>query len=42
MDSFMSLIWTGDPIESTFRLIFVLLVLELFAVICAYLGGSKK
>lgn len=41
MDDFMNLIWTGDPVESVFRLCVVLAVLELFAVICSYLGGRK-
>lgn len=42
MDNLMSIIWTGDPIESTFRFLIVVMILELFAVVCAYLGGGRK
>lgn len=41
MDSLMSLLWTGEPIESVFRLLICLMFMELFSVVCAYLGGVK-
>lgn len=41
MESIMNLLWTGDPIESMFRLFVLLAALEFVAVICSYLGGIK-
>lgn len=38
---FMNLFWTGDLIESTFSLISCLCILELFSVVCAYIGGRR-
>lgn len=41
MDSLIALLWTGEPVESVFRLLIVMMFLELFSVVCAYLGGVK-
>ncbi len=41
MDSLMSILWTGDPVESTFRLLILLMALEFVSVLGAYLGGNK-
>lgn len=41
MESLMSLLWTGEPIESVFRLLICLMCLEFVAILCAYLRGVK-